>query len=96
MFIHIVAWKYKDETGEDVRDEHRSRLRDLKDLIPDIESFEVGKDILSLDRSYDTGLIARYPDKAAFDHYTVHEAHQAVARMGKGIAENVVSVDFEV
>lgn len=94
MFVHIVAWKYKKETDEEMREEHRRRLRELKEIIPDIVSFEVGADILNLDRSYDTGLIARYPDRSAFDIYTDHDAHQAVARMGKEIAGHVISVDF--
>lgn len=94
MFVHIVAWKYKTETGHDVRANHRHRLKMLPDLIPDIISYEVGADVLGLERSYDTGLIARYVNREAFDHYTDHEAHQAVARMGKEIAQNVISVDF--
>ncbi|MDH3492663.1 MAG: Dabb family protein [Acidobacteriota bacterium] len=94
MLVHIVAWKYKAETGEEIRKEHRSKLRALPDQISDIISFDVGADILKLDRSYDTGLVARYSDRAAFDSYTVHPAHRAVAGMGKEIAENVVSVDF--
>ncbi len=96
MFVHIVAWKYKDETGNELRDLHRTRLRQLPELIPDIVSFEVGADILHLERSYDTGLVARYKNREAFDQYTVHEAHQAVARMGKEIAEHVISVDFSI
>jgi len=95
MFTHIVAWKYKDTTDEPTREDHRNRLRALADIIPDIVEFEVGADVLHLDRSYHTGLIARYKDEAAFDFYTVHDAHQAVAGLGKEIAEHVVSVDFE-
>ena len=94
MLVHIVVWKYKAETGEDVREDHRSKLSGLPEQIPDIISFEVGADILRLGRSYDTGLVALYPDRAAFDHYTSHPAHQAVAKMGKEIASDVVSVDF--
>jgi hypothetical protein len=94
MFTHIVAWKYKQETDQKTREKHRSMLRALPDVIPDIVDFEVGADILSLDRSYHTGLIARYKDQAAFDFYTVHKAHQEVAVFGKEIAGHVISVDF--
>lgn len=94
MLIHIVCWKYKAEVTKAEREEHRARLRNLTNIIPDILSFHVGEDILHLERSFDTGLVATYPDREALDAYTVHPEHQAVANLGKQIAERVVSVDF--
>ena len=94
MLTHIVCWKYKDETTEEQRADHVARLRALPDVIPDIASFDVGSDILHLDRSFDTGLVAVYPNRAALDVYTEHPAHQEVAALGKEIAKQVVSVDF--
>ena len=94
MLTHIVCWKYKDETTEEQRADHVARLRALPDVIPDIVSFDVGSDILHLDRSFDTGLVAVYPNRAALDAYTEHPAHQEVAALGKEIAKQVVSVDF--
>jgi hypothetical protein len=94
MLTHIVCWKYKPDTTAGQRAEHIERLRALPNVIPDIVSFNVGVDILHLDRSFDTGLVAVYPDMAALEAYTVHEAHQKVAAFGKEIAERVVSVDF--
>lgn len=94
MLVHIVCWKYKPETVEEIRRGHRARLRFLPSVIPNIISFDVGADILHLDRSFDTGLVAIFPDRDGLDHYTDHPAHQTVAMMGKEIAEKVVSVDF--
>lgn len=94
MLVHIVCWKYKTETDAKTRREHISRLRALAGLITNIESFDVGSDILSLDRSFDTGLVAHFTDREALDHYTDHPEHQVVAALGRQIAENVVSVDF--
>ena len=94
MLTHIVCWKYKPETTEEQRAEHIAKLRNLPSIIPNILSFDVGADILHLERSFDTGLVATYPDRNALDAYTVHPAHQEVANMGKQIAEKVVSVDF--
>ena len=96
MLVHIVCWKYKSDTNEEQRSDHIAKLRSLVDLIPNIESFEVGADMLHLDRSFDTGLVARYPDRAALDVYTDHPEHQKVAALGKKIAGKVVSVDFLV
>lgn len=94
MLTHIVCWKYKAGTTAKQRALHIEMLRALPDVIPDIISFRVGADILHLDRSFDTGLVAVYPDVAALDAYTVHARHQKVAAYGKQIAERVISVDF--
>ena len=94
MLTHIVCWKYKPETTEAEREEHRTKLKNLPNSIPDILSFSVGADILHLERSFDTGLVATYADRAALDAYTIHPEHQLVANLGKQIAEKVVSVDF--
>jgi hypothetical protein len=96
MLVHIVCWKYKPEISDAQRSDHISKLRALADVIPDIESFEVGADVLHLDRSFDTGLVAKYPDRATLDFYNNHPEHQKVAALGKEIAEKVVSVDFLV
>ena len=95
MLTHIVVWKYKDETSEETRREHREKLSKLPDEIPHILKFDVGADMLHLERSYDTGLVAVFPNREALDFYTEHETHQAVAKMGKEIAAHVASVDFE-
>jgi len=95
MITHIVCWRYKPETTEDQRSEHIALLRALPGLIPDIESFSVGADVLRLDRSFDTGLVAIYRDMDALDAYTNHAEHQKVAAIGREISQQVVSVDFE-
>ncbi|MGI8470088.1 MAG: Dabb family protein [Pyrinomonadaceae bacterium] len=94
MLTHIVCWKYKAETTAEQRAEHIAKLKNLPNVISDILSFNVGSDILYLERSFDTGLIAAYADRAALDAYTIHPEHRAVANLGKLIAERVVSVDF--
>jgi len=94
MLIHIVCWKYKPETETALRDEHISRLRALPSKIEDIVEFDVGADILHLERSFDTGLVAVFADRDALDRYTVHPEHQAVAAFGKEIAEKTISVDL--
>jgi hypothetical protein len=94
MLTHIVCWKYKTETSLDEREKHIAMLKSLPDAIPNILAFNVGSDILRLERSFDTGLVAVYPDRAALDFYTVHPEHQKTASFGKEIAEKVVSVDF--
>lgn len=94
MLIHIVCWKYKEETSEADREGHRARLRELTQTIDCIRRLNVGGDVLHLERSFDTGLVVEFDDRAALDEYTEHPQHQTVAQLGRMIAERVVSVDF--
>jgi hypothetical protein len=95
MLTHIVIWKYKTEVGAEQRREHIERLRSLKEIIPEVQSLAVGADVLGLSRSYDTGLVAVFQDRAKLDAYTLHPDHVAVADLGRAISEHVASVDFE-
>lgn len=94
MLVHIVAWKYKEESDQNDRQTHRSKLIALKEVIPELIELHVGKDILKLERSFDTGLVAKFADEAALDSYTNHPAHLEVAAIGKTVADKVISVDF--
>lgn len=94
MLTHIVCWKYKPEITPEQKDAHLAKLKNLPNVIPNIISFNLGFDVLHLERSFDLGLVAVYPDRAALDFYTADETHQEAARMGREIAEKVVSVDF--
>ena len=95
MLTHIVIWKYHAETPPQARQEHIARLGGLATLLPEIRGFNVGPDILHLPRSYDTGLVAVFKDRAALDAYTAHPRHVEVANFGREISEHVASVDFE-
>lgn len=96
MLTHIVMWKYHADVPEETREEHRNRLRKLPAILSvEIKSFSVGADILKLTRSYDTGLVAIFPDQAALEAYTIAPEHVAVANFSRGIAQHIVSVDFE-
>lgn len=95
MLTHIVVWKYKQATEPAIRENHISQLQRLAGIIAEVESLSVGSDVLHLPRSYDTGLVATFRDRAALDAYTVHPEHEKVASFGRSISEQVASVDFE-
>ena len=95
MLTHIVIWKYKPEVSDEQRREHIARLRRLPEVVPDIQSFAVGADVLKLPRSYNTGLVAVFRDRSALEAYDAHPEHQAVVQLGRVISEHVASVDFE-
>jgi hypothetical protein len=95
MLTHIVVWKYRADVEQALREDHVARLRRLASVIREIKSFSVGFDVLHLARSYDTGLVAVFHDRAALEAYTVHPEHVLAANFGRSISEHVASVDFE-
>jgi Stress responsive A/B Barrel Domain len=94
MLTHIVIWKYRDDVDEETRKAHVAALRSLATIISEVKRFDVGFDVLGLARSYDTGLVALFEDRAGLDAYTVHPEHVRVADLGKSISAHVASVDF--
>lgn len=95
MLTHIVIWKYRDDVEPEVRDTHVGLLRSFAATIPSLESLTVGFDVLKLPRSYHTGLVAVFRDRAALQAYTVHPEHIKAAEFGRAITEHIASVDFE-
>jgi hypothetical protein len=95
MLTHVVVWKYRADVDQEVREEHVRLLRGLASVVKELESLAVGFDVVKLPRSFDTGLVAVFRDRAALDAYTVHPEHIKVAALGKTISEQVASVDFE-
>ena len=94
MLTHVVIWKYKADIDQETREEHVNLLRNLAGIVPEVKSLEVGFDTIGLPRSYDTGLVAVFDDRAGLDAYTVHPEHVKVANFGRTISEHVASVDF--
>lgn len=94
MLTHVVIWKYRADVEQLAREEHVNLLRRLGTIIPEVQSLAVGFDSLHLPRSYDTGLVAVFTDRAGLDAYTVHPEHVKVAEFGRNISEHVASVDF--
>jgi len=89
-----VVWKYRAGVEQIAREEHVNLLRNLPSIVPGVQNLSVGFDSLHLPRSYDTGLVAVFEDRAALDAYTVHPEHVKVADFGRSISEHVASVDF--
>ena len=95
LLTHIVIWKYRADIEQLVRDEHVRMLRNLASVIKEVDSMAVGFDVLKVPRSFDTGLVALFRDRAALDAYTIHPEHIKVAEFGSTISEQVASVDFK-
>lgn len=95
MVIHIVAWKYRADVPQEARDKHLAMLKALHNIVAGIEDFAAGFDFLRAHNSYDTGLFARFQNRAVLDAYTVHPEHVKVVEYGRTIAETMSKVDFE-
>ena len=95
MLLHLVCFKYKSETDEAARAQHRERLGALKD-VDGVVALRVGADVVHSPRSFDTGLSVTFPDRAALDAYQRHPRHVPVAQFGVGLCEQIVAVDFEM
>ena len=93
MLTHIVSFKYKPDTPDSAREDHRARLAALKSL-PGVLDLKVGADIVRSPRSYDTGLLVVFADRAALDAYQKHPEHVPVAQLGVSLSEHIVAVDF--
>lgn len=94
MLTHIVCFKYKPETSPTQREDHRRRLEGLARLTGVLE-LKVGADVVRSPRSYDTGLVVVFPDRAALDAYATDPQHVPVAQFGASLSEHIVAVDFE-
>ncbi len=96
MLKHLVFFKFHPEVQEEeIRDLEQS-LKALPATIADIDGFEVGRDVVRSERSYDLALISGFADLAAMQRYQVHPDHQAVGAKVRRLCSGVATVDFEV
>ena len=99
MITHVVMWRLKEKSEGNSKTTNlklvKEKLLQLKPVIPQIDSIEVGENINSSDAAYDLVLITTHHDKNALLGYINHPEHQAAAKfIGKVVKERVV-VDFE-
>lgn len=94
MVVHLVSFKYRKDVDEAARQEHRTRLSALAD-IDGIVDFKVGADFVRSPRSYDTGIVVVFRDRAALDGYATHPRHVPVAQLGRELSDSIVAVDFD-
>jgi len=95
MLLHIVCFKYKAETDAAARTQHRERLAALNTL-DGVVDLKVGEDVVRSPRSYDTGLMITFRDRAGLDAYAKNPRHVPVAQLGVDLSEHIVSVDFVI
>lgn len=94
MVVHIVSFKYRPQVDAAARQDHRVKLQALAN-IDGILDLKVGEDFTRSPRSYDTGLVASFRDRAALDGYAKHPRHESVAKLGRDLSDTIVAVDFD-
>jgi hypothetical protein len=93
---HVVFFKFRADVPEADRHGALSQLSALAAVIDAISTYEVGRDILRRDRSWDAVLVATYADLDAYEAYQRHEAHVRAARRLQSICDQIGSVDYEL
>ena len=100
MIKHIVMWKLLDEAEGHTRNENldiiKERLTALLPIIDEIKSFEIGKDVLHSEMSYDMALIMEFDSAEAMEHYKNHPEHKKVSQYVKKVRCARACVDFEI
>lgn len=94
MLTHMVCFKYRADVPESVREDHRQRLAGLRS-VPGVVDLKVGADVVRSARSFDTGLLVLFHNRAGLDGYAIDPQHVPVAQFGSGLCEQIVAVDFE-
>ncbi|MGD8253132.1 MAG: Dabb family protein [Syntrophobacterales bacterium] len=94
MLRHVVFFKFKDGVGEEEIVDLEKSLAELPPVIPEILSYEFGRDVVRSERSYDLALVSTFKDLDAMQRYQKHPDHQVVLQKVNELCESVLAVDF--
>ena len=94
MLRHVVFFKFKKGVGEVEITDLEQSLAELPPVIPEILSYEFGRDVVRSERSYDLALVSTFKDLDALQRYQKHPDHQVVLEKVNDLCESVVAVDF--
>ncbi|GAA0772798.1 Dabb family protein [Clostridium subterminale] len=74
MFTHVVLFKLKENTRENV-DFVANTLKAMEGKIPKLRGVEVGIDELHTERAFDVCLITRFDSVDDMNEYQIHPYH---------------------
>jgi hypothetical protein len=99
MVKHIVVWTLRDEfEGMDkagIAKEMKSKLENLKSLIPEIKHLEVGINTAYPEKNADIVLVSDFENMEALDKYIGHPEHIKAGAFVKQVVLSRASVDYE-
>ena len=93
MIRHVVMWKFKPGTREEM-EKFLAGLRGLYGVIPQIRAQQVG--VNCVEGNYDAVLISDFDSLADLETYKKDPRHVAVSALCKVIRTDRVAVDWEV
>lgn len=95
MFTHIVFFKLKDPTKENLI-KAKTILMSMSGNIPMLKFLEVGIDEVRSERSYDIALFAKFDSKMEMEAYQEHPYHvEQVIKPLKALLHSSKTVDYE-
>ena len=94
MFTHIVLFKVKEPTKENLEFMKRTLLS-MNENIKELNELEVGIDVIRSNRSYDVAIITRFDSKEDYLAYDVNEFHvEKVKKVIGHYIEESKTIDF--
>ena|SRR5580693_4508360 len=97
MIVHIVLFRWIENTNQGAIDTAMTELRLLKDKIPGIVEVTSGKNFSERSKGFTHGLIFHFKDRAALDGYLPHSEHQRVVqKILNPIRSDTLIFDYEV
>ena len=94
MIKHVVMLKFKKDAREAGISELENKMGALPGEIPEIMTFEFGRDVIRSERSYDFALVSVFEDIESVKRYQIHPRHQEVLKILKDLCESVIVADF--
>ena len=96
MIVHIVLFKLKEATAENV-EAARQRLLSMDGKVELLRHLEVGLDLIRSERSADIALYTKFDSLEDLQAYQVHPYHaNEVAAYMRTVCSSVTAADYEV
>lgn len=100
MIKHIVMWNIKDNiegrTKLDNAKLVKAKLEELKDLVEEVVSLEVGINIVQGEGAKDVVLNVGFASLEDLDIYQEHPNHLKIVKLVKPYLEGRVVIDYEI
>jgi len=95
MIVHIVMFKFREDNRDANIIEAQERLNNLINLVPSLDSMEVGVDFDRSDRAMDLVLTTIFQTKDDLKEYATHPKHLEVIEFIKSVTEYTKVVDYQ-
>ena len=100
MIRHTIMWKFVEEYEGMSKDEIMERIEEqfdhLKNVIPEIKSMSVERDVLRSERSFDMIYITEFDSLETLEIYRVHPEHVKVAKFIGAVRAAQAVTDSEI